>query len=66
MTERSYLMIVRTGLGTPPDRRKRSAPWEISADYRSRMIDARLAEPDDADREAVRILSAEAPNLSYS
>lgn len=66
MTERSYFKVARTGRGTPLDRRKRSALWDIFAVYRSRMIDEGLAEPDDAYREAVEILGAEAPNLPYS
>ncbi len=66
MAERSYFKVARTGRGTPLDRRKRSALWEIFADYRSRMIDEGLAEPDDAYREAVEILGGEAPNLPYS
>ena len=66
MAEQSYLKVARTGRGTPLDRRKRSALWEIFADYRSRMIDEGIAEPDDAYREAVEILGTGAPNLPYS
>jgi len=66
MTERSYFKVSRTGRGTPLDRRKRSELWEIFTNYRSRMMDEGLAEPDDAYREAVEILGAEAPNLPYS
>ena len=63
--QRSYLKASRAGRGTPLDRRKRAALWDLFADYRARMISAGLAEPDDAYREATEILSAEAPNLPY-
>lgn len=66
MNERAYFKVPRTGRGTPLDRRKRASLWEVFSDYRARMIDAGLAEPDDAYREAVEILQSEAPNLSYS
>jgi hypothetical protein len=65
MNERAYLKVSRTGRGTPLDRRKRIALWIIFSDYRARMVDAGLAEPDDAYREAVEILQSEAPNLPY-
>lgn len=64
--KRSYLKASRAGRGTPLDRRKRAALWEMFEDYRARMISEGLAEPDDAYREAVEILSAEAPNLPYA
>ncbi len=63
---RAYLKISRAGRGTPLDRRKRAALWDLFADYRARMISGGLAEPDDAYREATDILSAEAPNLPYA
>ena len=66
MTEQAYFKIPRTGRGTAIDRRKRVALWKIFSDYRARMIDAGLAEPDDAYREAVEILQSEAPSLPYS
>ncbi|HAB38926.1 MAG TPA: DNA helicase [Rhodobacteraceae bacterium] len=66
MSERAYFKVARTGRGTPLDRRKRTILWQIFAEYRSRMIDEGLAEPDDAYREAVEILGVEAPNLPYS
>lgn len=62
---KSYLKASRSGRGTPLDRRKRAALWDLFADYRARMISERLAEPDDAYREATEILHAEAPNLPY-
>ncbi|OOY26167.1 hypothetical protein BMI91_00110 [Thioclava sediminum] len=64
--KRAYLKASRAGRGTPLDRRKRAALWEMFADYRARMISDGLAEPDDAYREAVEILSAEAPSLPYN
>lgn len=66
MTEREYFKVPRTGRGTPLDRPKRAVLWKIFSEYRARMTDAGLAEPDDAYREAVEILSSEAPNLPYS
>lgn len=64
--QKAYLKASRAGRGTPLDRKKRAALWDIFADYRARLISERLAEPDDAYREATEILSAEAPNLPYS
>ena len=63
--QKSYLKASRAGRGTPLDRRKRAVLWALFADYRARMISDRLAEPDDAYREATEILHAEAPNLPY-
>ena len=63
--QKGYLKASRAGRGTPLDRRKRAALWDIFADYRARLISERLAEPDDAYREATEILSVEAPNLPY-
>ena len=64
--QRAYLKASRAGRGTPLDRRKRAALWEVFSDYRARMISEGLAEPDDAYREATDILAAEAPNLPYA
>lgn len=64
--KRAYLKASRAGRGTPLDRRKRAALWDVFSDYRARMISEGLAEPDDAYREATEILSAEAPNLPYA
>jgi superfamily I DNA/RNA helicase len=64
--QKSYLKASRAGRGTPLDRRKRLALWEIFADYRARMTSEGLAEPDDAYREATEILSAEASSLPYA
>lgn len=64
--KRAYLKASRAGRGTPLDRRKRVALWEVFSDYRARMLSEGLAEPDDAYREATEILSAEAPSLSYA
>ena len=64
--QRDYLKASRAGRGTPLDRRKRVALWDIFADYRARVIAEGLAEPDDAYREATQLLSAEAPSLPYS
>lgn len=64
--QRAYLKTSRAGRGTPLDRRKRATLWDLFAEYRARMISEGLAEPDDAYREAVEILSVEAPNLPYA
>ena len=56
MSEQAYFKVSRTGRGTALDRRSRAALWTIFSDYRARMMDAGLAEPDDAYREAVEIL----------
>ncbi|MFN3474439.1 MAG: UvrD-helicase domain-containing protein [Blastomonas sp.] len=64
--QESYLKVSRTGRGTPLYRRKRAALWNVFADYRARLISKRLAEPDDAYREATNILLAEAPNQQYA
>ena len=67
LTDRqSYLKVSRAGRGTPLDRRKRAALWDVFEDYRARMTSEGLAEPDDAYREATEILSASAPNLPYA
>lgn len=64
--QKGYLKASRAGRGTPLDRKKRAALWDLFADYRARLISEGLAEPDDAYREATEILSAEAPNLPYA
>ena len=67
LTDRkAYLKVSRTGRGTPLDRRKRAVLWDLFEDYRARMISEALAEPDDAYREAIEILLAEAPNQPYA
>jgi len=66
MDQKAYLKASRAGRGTPLDRRKRAALWDIFADYRARVVSEGLAEPDDAYREAIEILSSEAPNLPYA
>jgi len=66
MTESAYFKVPRTGRGTALDRRRRASLWKIFSDFRARMVDEGLAEPDDAYREAIEILKAEAPNLPYS
>jgi len=64
--QRDYLKASRAGRGTPLDRRKRLALWDIFTVYRARLVSVGLAEPDDAYREATILLAAEAPNLPYS
>lgn len=64
--KRAYLKASRAGRGTPLDRRKRATLWALFEDYSARMISEGLAEPDDAYREAIDILSSEAPNLPYA
>ena len=62
----AYLKISRTDRGTSLDRHKRAALWRIFEDYRARLILLQLAEPDDAFRDAIQILSAEPANLPYA
>ena len=66
MDRKAYLKVSRAGRGTPLDRRKRAVLWDMFEDYRARMINEALAEPDDAYREAIEILSSEAPNQPYA
>jgi len=66
MTESAYFKLPRTGRGTALDRRRRASLWKIFSDFRARMVDERLAEPDDAYRDAIEILNSEASNLPYS
>ncbi len=65
-SEREYFATKRVGRGTPLDRRKRRALWTVFAAYRAKMVDERLAEPDDAYREAIAILKRERTSLSYT
>lgn len=65
-THKAYLKVPRTGRGTPLDRKKRAALWKIFEDYRARLLDEGLAEPDDAYREAITLLQNEAASLPYS
>ncbi len=64
-TERDYLFAKRKGRGTALDRRKRKEIWAVVQAYRARMIDEGLAEPDDAYREAIAILSRRRVRLPY-
>ena len=64
--QQAYLKVSRAGRGTALDRRKRAALWEVFADYRARVLAEGLAEPDDAYREAIRILSAGTSDLPYT
>ena len=66
MDRKSYLKVSRAGRGTPLDRRKRAVLWDVFEDYRARQVAAGIAEPDDAYREAVELLEAEASSLPYS
>jgi len=66
MDRQAYLKVSRAGRGTPLDRRKRAALWDLFSEYRARMISEGLAEPDDAYREATEILRAQPPMLPYA
>lgn len=65
LSERDYFRAPRNGRGTPLDRKKRIELWAIFDAYRARMLSEKLAEPDDAYREAISILSASAASLPY-
>lgn len=64
--QKVYFKVARTGRGTPLDRRKRADLWKIFEDYRARLLNEDLAEPDDAYREAVTLLQSDAASLPYS
>lgn len=64
-TREEYFKASRTGRGTPLDRRKRAALWPVFEDYRARLLDAGLIEPDDAYREARMLLEADGQTLPY-
>jgi superfamily I DNA/RNA helicase len=64
-TERDYFRAVRTGRGTPLDRKKRAELWVFFETYRANLLAAGLAEPDDAYREAISILSVGPQSLPY-
>jgi superfamily I DNA/RNA helicase len=66
LTDRDYFRASRNGRGTPLDRKKRAELWAIFDAFRARMLTEGLAEPDDAYREAVSILSATAASLPYA
>ena len=65
LAERDYLKAPRTGRGTPLDRKKRTQLWSLFEAYRARLLSEGLAEPDDAYREAIAILSAGPSSLPY-
>lgn len=65
-TQKAYFKVPRTGRGTPLDRKKRAELWAIFEDYRARLLDEGLAEPDDAYIEAITLLQSEAAGLPYS
>lgn len=65
LSDRDYFRAPRNGRGTPLDRRKRIELWAIFDAYRARMLNEKLAEPDDAYREAISILTASAASLPY-
>ncbi|WP_455269286.1 UvrD-helicase domain-containing protein [Rhizobium herbae] len=66
LTDRDYFRAPRNGRGTPLDRKKRAELWAIFDAFRARMLTEGLAEPDDAYREAVSILSAAPASLPYA
>ncbi|MGO6755906.1 DNA helicase (plasmid) [Rhizobium ruizarguesonis] len=65
LSDRDYFRAPRNGRGTPLDRKKRIELWAIFDAYRARMLNEKLAEPDDAYREAISILTAAAASLPY-
>ena len=64
--KRTYGKVSRAGRGTPLNREKRYALWNIFERYRAELIAEGIAEPDDAYREAIELLSAEAGGLGYA
>ena len=63
--QKAYFKVPRTGRGTPLDWKKRAELWAIFEDYRARLNDEGLTEPDDAYREAITLLQSEAAGLPY-
>lgn len=63
--QRDYFKVSRAGRGTPLDRQKRASLWVLFEDYRARLLDEGLAEPDDAYREAIALLNSGLVNLPY-
>lgn len=64
--QHAYLTIPRIGCGTALDRHKRAVLWQIFEDYRARLTLLQLAEPDDAFRDSITLLSAEHTELPYA
>jgi len=65
-SDKAYFKVSRAGRGTSLDRKRRAVLWVIFEDYRARLLDEGLAEPDDAYREAVTLIQTEATSLPYS
>lgn len=65
LTEREYLFADRRGRGTPLDRRLRKALWPVFEEYRAIMSEHGYCEPDDAMRDARRLLEASGERLPY-
>ena len=64
--KRAYIKVSRAGRGTPLNREKRLALWQIFEAYRAALVAEGLAEPDDAYREALAILESESDNAQYA
>lgn len=66
LTEESeYLTAIRVGRGTQLGRKDRKALWVVFEDYRARLREKGLVEPQDAMREAIALLEHAGPVLPY-
>jgi superfamily I DNA/RNA helicase len=62
---KDYLFASRTGRGTPIDRQIRARLWDLFETFRARLVEASIAEPDDAYRDASAILTSRPGLLPY-
>ena len=64
-TEREYFKADRRGRGTPLDRKVRKALWPVFEEYRAILAEQGYCEPDDAMRDARRLLETGGERLPY-
>jgi superfamily I DNA/RNA helicase len=62
---KDYLFAQRTGRGTPINRQTRARLWDVFEAFRARLVEASIAEPDDAYRDASAILTSRPGLLPY-
>lgn len=64
LTLNDYIKVSRAGRGIRLSRQQRLALWSVFEDYRARMSEDNLSEPDDASRDALSILQNSVKNKS--
>lgn len=64
-TEREYFKADRRGRGTPLDRKVRKSLWPVFEEYRAILAEQGYCEPDDAMRDARRLLETGGERLPY-